>query len=69
MTVVEVYEDLVILCEAACDKRVHEYLIRHCKVIKPKHLIDLDIHQIDLQNIPLLLAEHPEPELPIVDVH
>ena len=68
MIVVEVHENLFILCETAGDEGVCKCLIRNRKVIEPKHLIDLEFRQLDLMRISLLGAKYPDPELAIINV-
>jgi len=66
--VVEVHENLLLLCETAGDEGVCKCLIRNSEVIEPKHLIDLEFRQLDLMRISLLGSKYSDPELAIINV-
>jgi hypothetical protein len=66
--VVEVNKNLLILCETAGDEWICKCLIRNCKVIEPKHFIDLEFRKLDLMRISLFFAKYPHPELAIINV-
>lgn len=67
MIVVEVHENLLVLCETAGDKGVCKCLIRNSKIIQPKHFIDLEFRQLNLVRISLFGAKYPDPELAIIN--